>query len=33
MNVNVRENVIKLRQHVTCNGQRNSILKFCTKEI
>jgi len=33
MNVNVRENVVKMRQHATCNGQRNSILKFNTKEI
>jgi len=33
MNVNVHENAVKLRHHVTCNGQRNSILKFSTKEI
>lgn len=33
MNVNVHEIVVKMRQCVTCNGQRNSILEFITKEI
>jgi hypothetical protein len=31
MNVNVCENVVKMR-HITCNGQRNSILKFVIKK-
>lgn len=32
MIVNVHENVVKMRQHVTCDGQRNSILKFSIKK-
>jgi hypothetical protein len=32
MIVNVQENVVKMRQHVMCDGQRNSILKFSIKK-